>query len=93
MEAEVGESANSNASKRRPEEEDGRNLDTSAEVSMEGESLHDGKDAFLRKPSAHPVEGRRKKTGEENHPTKIGKQAEKGLKTGRIRIHAEVSMR
>ena len=60
---------------------------------MEGESLHDGKDAFLRKASAHPVKRRRKKTGEENHPAKVGKQAEKGLKTGRIRIHAEVSMR
>ena len=60
---------------------------------MEGEPLHDGKKTILRKPSAHPVEGRRQEAGEQNHPAKVGKQAEEGLETGRIRIHAAVSMR
>lgn len=60
---------------------------------MEGESLHDGKKTFLCEPSAHPVEGRREEAGEENHPAKVGKQAKEGVKTGRFRIHAGVSMR
>ncbi len=60
---------------------------------MEGEPLHDGKKSILRKPSAHPVEGRRQEACEQNHPAKIGKQAKEGLETSRIRIHAGVSMR
>ena len=60
---------------------------------MEGEPLHDGKKTFLREPSANPVEGRREEACEQNHSAKVGKQAEEGLETGRIRIHEAVSMR
>ena len=92
LQGKVGEPPDSHASKGRPEKNDGGNLNAPAEVAVEWKPLYDGKDAYLGKPCANPVKRRREKAGEQHHPSKVGKEAQESLKTGRFGIHDMISM-
>lgn len=93
VKTQIGKSSDSNPAKRGPQKNDRRNLNASAEITVEGKPAHNGKNILLGQPSAHPIQGRREETSEQDHTAKIGEQALQGFKTDRIRIHAVISMR
>lgn len=76
LKSDVAKTANPNASKGRPKQDDCRDLDTTAEIAMKGKILHNGQKPLLGKPSARPVKRWREETREENHSAKVGKQAQ-----------------